>query len=364
MLDIKEPTLLLDKEKCIRNIDRMVNKASRHGVILRPHFKTHAAADIADWFLERGVRSIAVSSVQMADYFHHNNWEDITVAFPVNILEMDRINKIAGKISLNLMVENTETTRFLSSNLLSPTGIFLKIDTGYHRTGIDPDNVRLIDDIIQIIKSSPNMRFRGFLAHAGHTYQAGTKQEILDIHETSLRIMNGLRNTYINDHPDIELSLGDTPSCSVADDFTGLTEIRPGNFVFYDLKQESLGSCSIDDIAVAMACPVVAVHKDRNEVIIYGGGIHFSKDSLISDGGTIYGKLVSHDKHYSWDRPLEGAVLKSLSQEHGILRINQPDLLGSIRPGQILMFLPVHSCLTSNLMRKYITLDGDIILRV
>ena len=89
-----------------------------------------------------------------------------------------------------------------------------------------------------------------------------------------------LKKAFLDRYPDLLISMGDTPGCSVAEDFTGIDEIRPGNFVFYDLTQNRVGSNSIEQIAVAMACPVVAIHKDRREIIVYGGGVHFSKDRL------------------------------------------------------------------------------------
>ncbi|MEQ9413859.1 MAG: amidophosphoribosyltransferase, partial [Cyclobacteriaceae bacterium] len=102
--EINQPTLLLDKQKCIQNIDRLVDKAKQSNVNLRPHFKTHQSHEIGRWFKERGVSCCTVSSLKMAQYFSEDGWNDITVAFPLNCLEVDLINTLASTIQLNLLV--------------------------------------------------------------------------------------------------------------------------------------------------------------------------------------------------------------------------------------------------------------------
>lgn len=355
------PTLFLDKSKCKENIQQMADKAKRHGVDFRPHFKTHQSLEIGNWFKDEGVKKITVSSVAMADYFSAE-WEDITIAFPTNILEIDAINKIARKITLNLLVESVETMQFLSDNVQNALNIFIKMDVGYHRTGIAPENTLMIDQILQIIHQNPLISFKGFLGHAGHTYQCRTKECINKVHQESLVIMRQLKENYQSKYPFLIISLGDTPSCSVAEDFTGVDEIRPGNFVFYDLTQHQIGSNDLSQIAVAMACPVVAIHKERNEIIIYGGGVHFAKDRLEDIEGIIYGRVVEKMEN-SWGEIIPGMYVKSLSQEHGTVAVPFGKI-DDYKIGDILYILPVHSCMTANSMKSYRTLEGEWIGRL
>ena len=152
---------------------------------------------------------------------------------------------------------------------------------------------------------------------------------------------------------------GDTPNCSTQSDFRGLDEITPGNFVFYDLTQASLGSCNESDIAVAMACPVVSKHTGSQEMVIHGGAVHFSKEKLESNGQVIYGKGV--DFHPTgWSPVPQGSYITSLSQEHGVVAVTK-DIMAKTRIGDLLVFHPVHSCLTANLMKQYTTLEGRVI---
>lgn len=349
---ITKPTLLLDKGKCLKNIEMLSLKAIGHNLIFRPHFKTHQSLEIGRWFKNFGVERITVSSLEMARYFSCE-WSDITVAFPVNILEIDTINELTEKISLNLLVESAESAGFLAGHLKSRTGFFIKIDTGYHRTGVSPDNTTLIDGILRIAGTSDKLFFKGFLTHAGSTYNCRTREEISKAHSKSLETMALLKSRYKSRFPDIIISVGDTPGCSVSDNFDGVDEIRPGNFVFYDLMQLYNGSCKEDQIAVALACPVVAIHRERNEIVIYGGGVHFSKERMeIPSNGIIYGQ-VAEEKYGGWGKPVPGMFVKSLSQEHGIVSV-PGSLIDNYKTGDIVNVLPVHSCMTASAMRSFL----------
>ncbi|MEN7550768.1 alanine racemase [Rapidithrix thailandica] len=359
---ITKPTLFIDKTKCKENIQRMCSKAKTHQLELRPHFKSHQSLEIGRWFKDFGVNKITVSSLAMADYFS-SEWEDITVAFPTNILEIETINDLAGRINLNLIVEAEDTLAFLSENLTSTLGVFIKVDIGYHRTGVAPENLALINQLLSQIDASDKIQFKGFLGHAGHTYKCRTNEGILEVHQKSLEIMARLKNAYGERYPGLIISVGDTPSCSVAENFEGVDEIRPGNFVFYDLAQNKIGSNDISQIAVAMACPVVAIHKDRLEIVVYGGGVHFSKDRLEGEKeGTVFGRVVEQSER-GWGDIIPGMYVKSLSQEHGIISV-PGSMIDQYKIGDCLMVLPVHICMTANLMKSYHTFDNEVISRL
>jgi len=354
---IVSPTLLLNKDICLKNIRQMSEKAKANNIIFRPHFKTHQSAAIGDWFRKFNINKITVSSVQMAEYFARNNWKDITIAFPVNIREIEGINNLAEEIQLNLTVENLDSILFLEKKLKFQVKYYIKIDAGYHRTGIDVSNYKLINQILDVSKNSSKLHFAGFLSHFGNTYNAKNKDNINQIYSESINDLNILKNNYISDYPELILSIGDTPSCSVVTDFSWADEIRPGNFVFYDLMQHYLGSCDFDKIAVCLACPIVAIHAERNEIIIHGGAIHFSKEYITIDGLKIYGQLVFLTEK-GWQKPDKNYYLTKLTQEHGTI-IADMDLIQKLKIGELIGIIPVHSCLTANLMKGYYITDNE-----
>jgi D-serine deaminase-like pyridoxal phosphate-dependent protein len=129
-------------------------------------------------------------------------------------------------------------------------------------------------------------------------------------------------------------------------------EIRPGNFVFYDIMQLYIGSCEESQIATAVICPVVAKHPERNELVIHGGAVHLSKEFLTDHQGVKrYGAVAEWDG-YRWGSLQEDSHVSSLSQEHGIIK-GEPEFIERVNVGTLLAILPVHSCLTMNLMRNY-----------
>ena len=353
---IRRPTLLVDEETVRSNIARMAGLARRSGVIFRPHFKTHQSAVIGNWYRDYGVSAITVSSVTMARYFARHGWQDITVAFPVNLRETEEINTLAGEIQLNILVEHPETAKALTGRLKYETGVFIEIDTGYRRTGVHWDDTDPLEEIMEILHKAPQLRFRGFLSHTGDTYAAASAKEIKELYRTAVERMNYLKKKYLPAFPGLLLSLGDTPSFSLLDSVTDIDEMRPGNFVFYDLMQMFLGSCTWENIAVAMACPVVALYPERKETVIYGGAVHFSKDYLIRNGRKIYGMAVRLTPYglQLFDPPV---YLTGLSQEHGIISMDTAQMK-AFRRRDLITVLPVHSCLTANLMSGYLTTSG------
>ncbi len=355
---ILKPTLLLDSAKVKANIDRMVTKAQQNGVRIRPHFKTHQSARIGEWFKAQGITAITASSVDMATYFAWHGWQDITIAFPVNILEIKQINKLAGEINLGLLVESAQTARFLVKNLTSPADIWLKIDVGYHRTGILWTEVDEFVALAQEIEAAPHLSFKGLLTHSGHTYAARSKAQVETIYRETVSRMKEVQTQLIGAGLPHELSIGDTPSCSLVDDLSEIDEIRPGNFVFYDIMQLEIGACTEDEIGVAVACPVVAKHPERNEIVIYGGAVHHSKEFIEVDGTRIFG-YVALLENGKWSPRLGQAYVAGLSQEHGLVKVSD-ETLNRIDIGDIVVILPVHSCLTVNLLQNYLTLEGEV----
>ena len=363
-MNIIKPTLLIDKDRAMRNIARMARKSQKNGVRFRPHFKTHQSAEIGEWFRRAGVTAITVSSADMAEYFAAHGWRDITLAFPVNPCEIKKINHLARTIDLHLLLESEDSVHFLNRHLLTPVKIWIKIDSGYHRTGLLWDDFSSIGTLCETIRQNEKLSLQGFLTHAGHSYQARSSTQARKIYHESVERMNAARQRVRQTIPNLslELSVGDTPGCSTSEDLGRVEEIRPGNFVFYDAMQLEIGSCDEEDIALAVGCPVVAKHPERQELVIYGGAVHLSKESLsvCSENGdtqTIYG-YVALPTECGWGEKRQGSVVTRLSQEHGIIHAD-PELFERTSLGDPLIVLPVHSCLTVNLLRRYHTLDGE-----
>ena len=227
-MHLTKPTFLIDKEKSIVKIEKMFKKAQCQGLTFRPHFKTHQSKEIGRWFRDLGVHAITVSSFEMAEFFASDGWKDITVAFSVNPNEIEAINCLSSTVKLNIVLEDISVIDQLDRKLDNPLGVYIEIDTGYHRAGLNPSNFDQITPLIQRLDDSHNFNFRGFLTFAGHSYHARGEKEIMEVHSDYMEDMLGLKKKYISTNPKLELSIGDTPTCSIAEDFSGIDEMRPG----------------------------------------------------------------------------------------------------------------------------------------
>ncbi|MBN1971062.1 MAG: alanine racemase [Candidatus Delongbacteria bacterium] len=342
------PFLRVDLDKVRSNIRLMVDKFSDK--IFRPHFKTHQSLFIGKIFKEFGVDKITVSSLRMAEYFAED-FKDITIAIPFNILDMERINLLSDEIVLNLLITDISQIDFLVKNSKRALNYFIEIDNGYHRTGIDYRDTRTIDKLVN--SGNENVKFVGFLTHAGNTYGAKTIESVITISEDTNKIMFKLKEKYVNSI----ISIGDTPSASVVENFHGIDELRPGNFVFYDIMQKNIGVCDYSDISVWMEAPVISRSLERNEIVVHCGAVHLSKDFFERRGRKIFGTPFN----LSDMTIIEKSYVKSLSQEHGIIYTENEEWLRNVKIGDLIGIYPVHSCLTADAIGEYIDKNGNLI---
>ncbi len=355
-LNIQRPTLVLDRARAVRNIERMATRAVSAGVALRPHFKTHQSLGVGRWFRDVGVSAITVSSVVMARYFAEDGWADITVALPVNLRELDDIAALAERVRLGVLVDSRDAVRAVARRMGVPLRVWLKIDTGYGRAGVAWDDAAHITAVAGDILGAASLEFAGILSCNGPTYRERTPEGVRRVHDDALKKLRSVRELLVS-HGAVTcaVSIGDTPGASLGEDFAGVDELRPGNFVFYDLTQVGTGSCELDDIAVAVACPVVGIYPERGRVLLYGGAVHLSAESM--QGGD--GRVVFGQASRVWPGgAVPFAPVASVSQEHGVLEADARWAAG-LRLGDLVCILPVHSCITCNLYTEYVTLDGE-----
>ena len=358
MLEITRPTLLVDEIKCKRNLSRMAEKARRLGKVLVPHMKTAQSLAMGDWYKEVGVEQITVSSMRMAAYFAGGGWTDITVAFPVNVLEAKAINHLLGKgVDLKLFISNEESVKLLDEKLNAKAKVLIELDAGYNRTGVDAENLEKISTLAKAIQNSQHLELYGLYCHPGNTYHSNRHDEIRDIWARAIEKIIKVKQALLPDFPGLKVRMGDTPGCTVVEALDGVDELSAGNYIFYDLVMNYLNVCDESDIGIALAVPVVDKYPERGELIVHGGAVHLSKDHLFDQNEQkFFGEIVILEEE-GWSPIIQGMRVKSLSQEHGIISAT-PEQLETIQVGDVLGVLPIHSCLTANLMKSYKTFDG------
>jgi D-serine deaminase-like pyridoxal phosphate-dependent protein len=348
-----KPIALIDSKRCRQNIQSMAGKLDQLGITYRPHFKTHQSAEIGNWYRDAGVTKITVSSPAMASYFIQNGWNDITIGFPATRSQFKAINELSGMAGVSVFINDPVTAQYFAENSSNKLNVFIEIDAGFNRSGVPAGNSDLIENIYHILAQSPVLNFYGFYVHDGRTYSARGEKEVSKVINPVIAVLNELKKEF----PEAKVCMGDTPSCSLLRSFPGIDELSPGNNVFYDLMQLNIGSCSMDDVAMAVACPVAQVKADEGEAIIYGGAVHFSKDRIEWNGRLTYGAAIELKKN-SLGNLISGSYLMGVSQEHGQLK-GDPDWISGLTPGDTICILPVHSCLSANLFDHYQTVNGN-----
>ncbi|MEX0661732.1 MAG: alanine racemase [Balneolaceae bacterium] len=349
---LARPIAIVDEVRCRKNIKNMVEKATKSNTVLRPHFKTHQSLEIGRWFREHGVTGITVSTPEMARYFAKDGWDDITLAFPFYPGQVEDVMELQKSCDIRLFVSDVETVSFVEKNLEKPIKILIEADAGYNRSGTA--DLTKIDTIIHAAKSSKFVQFYGFYSHDGDTYKVKGKKQIKDKVERNYSLFAQLKEKY----PNAKFCIGDTPSCCVMDDFRMVDEISPGNFIFFDWMQTNIGSCSINEIGLLVKVPIAQLKEKSDQLIVHGGAVHLSKDCITVDGVQTYGQPVYFDEDLI--KPIPGAYVTSLSQEHGIIQ-GAKQVIPHINSDNSVWICPVHSCLTANLFGHYQTSTGTTI---
>ena len=346
MLALSTPAFLVDRSIVEQNCAHMRDKARASGVAFRPHAKTHKTVEIARMQHGGAIGPITVSTMVEGEFFADAGFRDITYAVPIAPDKLPRAAALARRVErLNVLIDSFDVLRAVES--LGPVfDAFLKVDCGYHRAGVDPndpDSVRLA----MAMSRSPAIHFQGLLTHAGHSYHARDIDEIRRVAAEETAALTRFR-ALLDGLGDVARSVGSTPTAAVVERFVDCDEVRPGNYVFFDAFQAAIGSCRAEDVAVSVLATVIGSYPERHEAIVDAGALALSKDLGPDHIDPQFGYGVVCDLAL---RPLP-ARLVALSQEHGKLSTSQP-----LPVGTRVRIVPNHSCLTAAMYDRYHVLE-------
>ena len=350
---LSTPAFLVDRTIVARNCDRMREKAAASGVIFRPHAKTHKTIEIARMQHGGAIGPLTVSTMAEAEHLAGGGFRDLTYAVPIAPEKLGRAAALAAKVDrLNLLIDSPDALRAVEEFARAHGvvfDVFLKVDCGYHRAGVDPDRPESLE-LARGMAKSPAIRFRGLLTHAGHSYHARTREEIAALAAEETSAVSRFREKLSQD---LVRSVGSTPTAAVVERFTDCDEVRPGNYVFFDAFQATIGSCSIDDCAVSVLTTVIGSYPERGALMVDAGALALSKDLGPDHIDPRFGYGLVCDTAL---RPLPMRI-HALSQEHGKVAADQPPPVGTR-----LRIIPNHSCLTAAMYATYAVVErGKVI---
>ncbi len=364
LADLPTPVLILDRQRLQANVARMQARAKQLGVSLRPHLKTAKSAMVAELAVGKA-GAITVSTLAEAEYFAKAGFRDILYAVPMAPQKLEQVAKlIKSGVDLKIITDHPAVAQAAAEagqRLGVTFRVMIKIDSGLGRAGLAPDSDLLLPLAQKLsgAPSQPGVELVGVLTHAGHSYGANSVAEIERIaEEERAAVVAAATRLRAAGFACPTVSVGSTPTALFAKDLTGVTEMRPGNFVFFDLFQAGLGTCRLEDIAVSVLATVVSHHPARNHVLIDAGGLALSKDTGANKNvpGTGYGRVCRPEAAL----PLEGMNIHDVHQEHGLLGGPEapPVDFAAYPPGSRLRVLPNHSCMTGAMYDRYYVTDG------
>lgn len=359
LTELRTPAVLVEFSRVRDNIDRMQSLAKRAGVRLRPHAKTHKSPQIASWQLEAGAIGVCCAKLGEAEVLADAGLRDLRVVYPLLPSNADRVFALLDRgVTLSFVVDHAEVALAWSAVAKASArwlDVLVKVDVGFHRCGIDPSAQTAVDFVADVA-SAPGLRFKGLLSHAGHAYVQTSTDALAALARDEANLLQGLAEAVRRlGVPVQELSVGSTPTARFIGDTPGLTEMRPGNYVFYDRSQVALGSARPDQCALTVLSTVVSTHGDR--AILDAGSKTLSSDILgragFSGYGAVFADLASADA-------INGDVhIERLSEEHATLRVTGDTVF---HPGDRVRILPNHACVVTNLTDEIALVAGTHVI--
>lgn len=334
--ELESPSVLVDLDILMRNLQHTAELARNANVKLRPHFKTHKSIWIAKKQLELGACGFTVAKLGEAEILVEAGIENVLIAFPIiGKAKLKRLAQLIKRTRIIVSTDNVEIATGLSElgqSLGCKIPLYIDVNTGLNRCGMEPGEETAA--LVKRIARLPGVEVIGLMTHGGYAYgqatlaglQYAAKQETEGLVQTKQMLeREGIHIA--------EISVGSTPTSKFIGEQNGVTEMRPGAYVYGDGMQLSTGIITLEECALSVMATVVSVPR-KGTVIIDAGSKTFSSD------------LNPHRPGYGVLKDNFDVYIERVSEEHGIVRV--PEHM-SFQIGDILQFLPNHCCATTNL---------------
>ncbi|MGQ0588962.1 MAG: alanine racemase [Sphingosinicella sp.] len=361
------PALILDRGKFRHNCERMLAKARSLGTRLRPHMKTLKSIDAARVAIDPNHGGIAVSTLKEAEYFAGHGIADLQYAVCITPDKLPQAAAIAVQApGFSAFIDSVEMAEAVAGFVRAGNpafGLWIEIDSGEHRTGLAPDDDRLIQ--IAAILESAGVPLAGAATHGGHSYGERTPEGIAGVAEQErLAVVSAAERLRAAGFAVPGVSAGSTPTSVHRASADGLTELRAGVYMVGDLFQSGIGSLAEDEIAVSVLASVIAHNPERNQIVVDAGGLALSKDrstAALADGDLGFGLVLDIEGEPSLGR----LTVAGVSQEHGEIRGAAPLPFDRLPIGARVRILPNHVCMTAAIHDRYLVVDegAEIVAR-
>ncbi|MZP29658.1 hypothetical protein GTO91_08070 [Heliobacterium undosum] len=349
------PLVAIRQAQLIANIERMAKKCQEKSVKLRPHFKAHKLLPVARMQQAKGAVGFTVAKLSEAQVLINGGFKDILVAFPLwGEAKWDAYFRMAEESTMATIVDTEELLEAWRAQAIRrgrPVDLYVKVDSGLRRVGYPPGE--RLKALIRAVAACPQIHFRGLLTHAGHVYGAASMSERERIGREEGAVLLSLAEEMDGEGIRIpEISVGSTPSVEFNLDTPGVTEVRPGNYVFNDATQVRLGVAQLAECALRVVTTVVSRPEANRRIIDAGAKVLALDQGAHGNQADVgYGMLT-----------VPGWKLTRLSEEHGVLERTAPNS-PELPLGATITLIPNHACPVVNLADEVAVIDeGGTIL--
>uniref|UniRef100_A0A8C1ZYL4 D-serine dehydratase n=1 Tax=Cyprinus carpio TaxID=7962 RepID=A0A8C1ZYL4_CYPCA len=346
--DLCTPALIIDLDKMTRNAEGMLERFHKLGVQLRPHMKTHKTLECAEIMTGGSRRCIVVSTLAEVSFYADNGYDDILYAYPLPFDKVERCAELSERLSLfHVVVDNRLALQELKKRPLKQGKVWkvwMKLDCDNGRAGVPHCDPAALQLALEIWDTS-GVELMGIYAHCGNTYACQGEEQIKAVaQETTTIVLEFMEKLKAAGIQGVKSSIGSTPSCShPVPDMAMLSEVHPGNYIFYDVQQSLIGSCTLEDVAVRVLTRVIGHYPHRNQLLVDCGWTALSHDG----GGRLptgYAIIEGHPE----------LKLLSMTQEHGRVEPISGKLDFKQFPlGSLLTLIPYHACATAMMHPVY-----------
>ena len=358
--DLPTPQVLVDRARAQSNIERVQALAARARTTLRPHAKTHKSPIVARWQIDAGAVGVCCAKVGEAEVFADAGITDIRLPYPVNPSNAARLLPVMDRAAVSIIVDHLDVARGWSEAMQRAgrtLDVLVKVDVGFHRCGIDPTGTPI--EFLQAVSAMPGLRLRGLLSHAGHGYHAASEADLATIALQEAATLTSIRERAAASGIALdEISVGATPTLRFSAGQPGITELRPGNYVYFDRTQVALGAASLDDCALTVLATVVSAPAPDRIILDCGSKTLTNDQARGIAKAPGFGAVLAGDGEAP--RSVDGSLtIERLSEEHATVRVSGTTRL---RPGDRVRVVPNHSCVVSNLVDVVRLVEGDRVI--
>ena len=371
--DLPTPCLLIEQAKLRANIERLSSHIGVLGCKIRPHVKTHKSIEITQEIEKGGnTQGITVSTLKEAQHFLSAGYTDILYAVGIVPNKFMQAKELMMEAcDLKVILDSPEAAHLLCEFAQTQQchfKVLIELDVDQHRAGADPLGDTLLD-IAKLLTAAPYCELMGVMTHAGGSYDCfdHASQLALAQQERDLSVKAARRIRAIGiDCPMV--SIGSTPTAFAIDHLSGITEVRAGVYVLFDLVMAGLGVCRIDDIAISVLGSIIGFQQQKHIALTDAGWMAMSRDRGTSGQPIDQGYGVVCDAR---GVILDELIMSSANQEHGIISKRTPfdaqDISShfpfeQFKIGGLVRILPNHACSTAAQFSHFYLVDGDAVI--